>query len=689
MALHVTQCPRCESTFNTSARVLQAAHGLVRCGACLSIFEADQHFVDLHSSASNDEGSHGGDASVFISAPEDYFNPGSFLKHGEGKQQDAGDWEDEEVLFAKSDVTDSDFDVFDVDPVDDDTLAKEQLTDSNFDVFNAGELDEPDAPAHLEVHNHEFDIFDAGEREIRRPIFMPAEDTGNDADNEQFDLRASFKFSAGTGPADFTAQILSGIVPHRQAALDNAPPPQARTRHGGDPRRERAATADQIPTLASRAGEVILPPGPDAATLLAARKKANEQSKSQPSSDAFETESDAEFLYDDDFDFEPTEGRFLDAGTDSSAGPGENLSLTELEFAEALSTDAEWEDADLEVDEEAFIILPVDPYQPSAFRSQTDTMPDNSEPRHTLSNQGGAPEHPAQRSFHPSKPADQAAHRPQRGARSSNPGNAADQDPLNAADDASGDEHSDERTGAAGRTPGKSAPEKPSPGSMKRGGQPAPGEHKDALRARIVATRLDDQDDALEQLSEENLRAVRDVDTSLELEHRNQRKRSSRIWLIALACMFIGLLLTGQFFWQRMPILSQDARFRPWYQSACDLLGCRLPAYVDPALIQTDNLVVRSHPQLPDTLELNAVFRNRAEFPQPFPLIELRFSDLNNSLVDSLEMTPDEYLPQALRGMPLMPAGAPVQISLELADPGPAAVNYQLRFRAAPPRPGS
>ena len=74
-----------------------------------------------------------------------------------------------------------------------------------------------------------------------------------------------------------------------------------------------------------------------------------------------------------------------------------------------------------------------------------------------------------------------------------------------------------------------------------------------------------------------------------------------------------------QFFWQRMPILSQDPRFRPGYQTVCGLVGCELPPYVNPSQIQTDNLVVRSHPQLPDTLELNAVFRNRAEFPQPFP----------------------------------------------------------------------
>ncbi|MEZ7830277.1 MAG: zinc-ribbon domain-containing protein, partial [Gammaproteobacteria bacterium] len=45
MSFNVTQCPACESTFNTNSRVLAAAAGKVRCGACLNVFEAIDNFL--------------------------------------------------------------------------------------------------------------------------------------------------------------------------------------------------------------------------------------------------------------------------------------------------------------------------------------------------------------------------------------------------------------------------------------------------------------------------------------------------------------------------------------------------------------------------------------------------------------------------------------------------------------------
>ena len=74
MAFHVTQCPGCESTFNTSARILQSAAGKVRCGACLMVFEAAENFVDA---VDIDEEEN---SSVFVgNDPSDYFDPSSFF----------------------------------------------------------------------------------------------------------------------------------------------------------------------------------------------------------------------------------------------------------------------------------------------------------------------------------------------------------------------------------------------------------------------------------------------------------------------------------------------------------------------------------------------------------------------------------------------------------------------------------
>ncbi|MCH7672817.1 MAG: hypothetical protein IIB72_11700, partial [Proteobacteria bacterium] len=76
MAFHVTQCPGCDSTFNTSARLLESAAGRVRCGSCLTVFEAMQYFVDQDPLQSQDLAEN----SVFVgNNPQDYFDPTNFL----------------------------------------------------------------------------------------------------------------------------------------------------------------------------------------------------------------------------------------------------------------------------------------------------------------------------------------------------------------------------------------------------------------------------------------------------------------------------------------------------------------------------------------------------------------------------------------------------------------------------------
>ena len=41
----VTQCPHCRTSFRVSRAQLSAAHGAVRCGACLHVFNAGQQLL--------------------------------------------------------------------------------------------------------------------------------------------------------------------------------------------------------------------------------------------------------------------------------------------------------------------------------------------------------------------------------------------------------------------------------------------------------------------------------------------------------------------------------------------------------------------------------------------------------------------------------------------------------------------
>ena len=98
MAFHITQCPCCNSTFSISAQLLHAGNGKVRCGACLSVFLAEQQLVDSESAT---DGSETND-SVFVGhAPEDYFDPASFLTREALQQQSISG----RVATAESEVT--------------------------------------------------------------------------------------------------------------------------------------------------------------------------------------------------------------------------------------------------------------------------------------------------------------------------------------------------------------------------------------------------------------------------------------------------------------------------------------------------------------------------------------------------------------------------------------------------------
>ena len=139
------------------------------------------------------------------------------------------------------------------------------------------------------------------------------------------------------------------------------------------------------------------------------------------------------------------------------------------------------------------------------------------------------------------------------------------------------------------------------------------------------------------------------------------------------------LLLVGQFGWFNQAELSQQEELRGWYELLCDHLRCELLEFTDVTKIKTRKLVVRSHPDVDKALIVDAIIFNDSQFAQPFPLLALSFSDMENKLVASRRFKPAEYLAGELTGNHQMPAQTEVHLSLEIVDPGTSAVSYQLR----------
>lgn len=183
-----------------------------------------------------------------------------------------------------------------------------------------------------------------------------------------------------------------------------------------------------------------------------------------------------------------------------------------------------------------------------------------------------------------------------------------------------------------------------------------------------------------ESFSAENLAAVHDVVTPLEIDWQPRERSGWSTFLMSLLILLLAAGLPLQYAWYHREELSQNALARPWLDLTCKAVGCTLPPQIDIRAISSEDLLVRSHSEIANALSVNLVFRNTASFAQPFPALELRFTDATNALVAQRLFLPSEYLPAELADMQMMPPDAPVQIQLEILDPGVRAVNYEVSF---------
>ncbi|MGE8496495.1 MAG: DUF3426 domain-containing protein [Pseudomonas sp.] len=168
----------------------------------------------------------------------------------------------------------------------------------------------------------------------------------------------------------------------------------------------------------------------------------------------------------------------------------------------------------------------------------------------------------------------------------------------------------------------------------------------------------------------------------LQLDWEPQRSPWGR-WL---GWGFLNLLgaaaLAGQYIHYHFDELARQDQYRPWFEQGCPAIGCNLPSKVDISQVKSSNLVVRSHPEFSGALVVDAILYNRAPFSQPFPLLEMRFADINGQLLASRRFKPSEYLAGELAGQAEMPPQTPIHVSLDILDPGTQAVNYSLSFHS-------
>ena len=126
--------------------------------------------------------------------------------------------------------------------------------------------------------------------------------------------------------------------------------------------------------------------------------------------------------------------------------------------------------------------------------------------------------------------------------------------------------------------------------------------------------------------------------------------------------------------------LARYPELRPWVQKLCEIAHCDIPMQQNVDLIKLTHRDITIHPRVKGALLINAVFVNNASFTQPFPLMQITLSDINGRIIAKRRFQPTEYLDADVNIRRGMTPNNPVQIVLEIADPGKDAVNFEFNF---------
>lgn len=82
---------------------------------------------------------------------------------------------------------------------------------------------------------------------------------------------------------------------------------------------------------------------------------------------------------------------------------------------------------------------------------------------------------------------------------------------------------------------------------------------------------------------------------------------------------------------------------------------------------------------------VNVTMKNNAAFAQPYPVMQIDFSDIRGNSVAARRFWPEEYLATAnqlhnTEHPPLLPPNTSANITLEIQDPGKQAMTYEFNF---------
>lgn len=148
-------------------------------------------------------------------------------------------------------------------------------------------------------------------------------------------------------------------------------------------------------------------------------------------------------------------------------------------------------------------------------------------------------------------------------------------------------------------------------------------------------------------------------------------------WGIGSLLLVIALLVQAVVFYGAQLVRAQPA-LKPAIERACRTLPCRYRLVIDMHRLDLVDSAVTPHPRYDRALRVQATLVNRAEYVQPYPLLEVTLLNSQGQVVARRAYKPSEYLPKPQRvEAGLLPQVA-VAVKLDITGPGTEASGYEI-----------
>lgn len=168
-----------------------------------------------------------------------------------------------------------------------------------------------------------------------------------------------------------------------------------------------------------------------------------------------------------------------------------------------------------------------------------------------------------------------------------------------------------------------------------------------------------------------------ELDLVLPEKRKPDRKANG---LMMFFIPILVLLLMFQLIYQFRDDLNEWPVLQTGLAKMCEITGCEMAVKRDVFMIRPVDRSVQAHPSVEGAMLISLTIVNEAAFSQPYPVVEIKLSDLDEQVVAMRRFKPEEYLQDARFAEKGMSPGVLVPVVFETLDPGKNVVAYEFDF---------